>query len=73
LEGGVRGKLILINSVLSSIPFYMFSMYLIPVWVIKTIDKIRAKFLWHGADNDKKRHLLVGNKSACLKIMGIWG
>nr|CAD1820644.1 unnamed protein product [Ananas comosus var. bracteatus] len=35
------GRLVLLNSVLSSIPTFFCSAYLLPTWVIKSIDKIR--------------------------------
>lgn len=42
------GRLTLINSVLDSLPTYMMALFPIPVRVIKRLDSIRRKFLWHG-------------------------
>lgn len=44
----IAGRIVLINSVLSSLPTYFMSCLKLPVWVIKDIDKIRRTFLWHG-------------------------
>lgn len=46
-------KVILINSVLSSILLYTLSIYTAPWWVQKKIDHIRRKFLWKGVGISK--------------------
>lgn len=38
------GRLLLMNSVLSSIPIYFMSVFLLPKWVLNRIDKIRRRF-----------------------------
>jgi Reverse transcriptase (RNA-dependent DNA polymerase) len=56
------GRLILINAVLSAKSIYFMSVFLLPKWVIKEIDKIRRRFLWHGHKEelqDKKPMCLV--------------
>lgn len=42
------GRLILINSVLDSLPTYMMTLFPIPARVVKRLDGIRRKFVWHG-------------------------
>ncbi|GKU98552.1 hypothetical protein SLEP1_g11544 [Rubroshorea leprosula] len=48
------GRITLINSVLSSLPVFWMSMYMIPKGTILLLDKIRRKFLWGGAEGGKK-------------------
>jgi hypothetical protein len=45
---------ILTNSCLSSIPLYRMGFYLLKDSVHKTMDTIRAKFLWQGAEEKFK-------------------
>jgi len=40
------GRLILVNSVLSSMLLYYISFYFLPKWVIHAIDRIRHAFFW---------------------------
>jgi hypothetical protein len=47
------GRLILLNSVLSSITLYYLSLFRIPVWCLHNIDKIRRDFLWAVVDSKK--------------------
>jgi Reverse transcriptase (RNA-dependent DNA polymerase) len=42
------GRLTLINSALTPMLIFFMSTFLLPIWVIKEIDKIRRRFLWHG-------------------------
>jgi hypothetical protein len=42
------GRLVLINSCLSSIPTYCMSMYLLPKIVLKNMDRTWKKFFWQG-------------------------
>jgi hypothetical protein len=44
----ITGRMILINAVLSAKPIYFMLVFLLSIWVIKEIDKIRRRFLWHG-------------------------
>ena len=69
------GRLVLLNSVLSSIPIYFMSFYKFPGWVVKQIDKIRRNFLWKGAEYSiTKKHSLIAWGSVCLrKDMEVWG
>lgn len=42
------GRLILINSVLDSIPTYVMSLFPIPAKVVEQLDKFRRNFLWQS-------------------------
>jgi len=42
------GRLILVNSNLSSLPLYFLFFYYFPEWVIHVIDRIRHSFFWKG-------------------------
>ncbi|GKV10561.1 hypothetical protein SLEP1_g21905 [Rubroshorea leprosula] len=58
------GRITLINVVLSSLPVFLMSMFLIPKGVIKKLDSIRRAFLWGG--NDEKRVInWVGWENVC--------
>jgi hypothetical protein len=52
------GRLTLINSVLSSLPMFMMSIFEIPKEVIKKLDQYRSRFYWQG-DTDKKKYRLA--------------
>ncbi|GKV48207.1 hypothetical protein SLEP1_g55033 [Rubroshorea leprosula] len=49
-----RGRITLINSVLSSLPMFLMSVYLLPKGILYSIDKIRKSFLWGGEGEGKK-------------------
>ena len=53
------GRLRLVNSVLSSLPTYFLTVFKMPKWAIKRIDKLRRSFLWKGEAEAKGRHCLV--------------
>ncbi|GKV27405.1 hypothetical protein SLEP1_g36578 [Rubroshorea leprosula] len=48
------GRITLINSVLSSLPVFLMSVYLLPKGIIHFIDKIRKNFLWGGEGEGRK-------------------
>ncbi|GKV00002.1 hypothetical protein SLEP1_g12766 [Rubroshorea leprosula] len=48
------GRIALINSVLSSLPVFQMSAYLLPKGILYTLDKIRRNFLWGGEGEGKK-------------------
>jgi hypothetical protein len=54
----LAGKLVLTNVVLSSLPIYFMTAFILPKWVIGEIDAIRRNFLWKESHaNSKKMHL----------------
>ncbi|XP_071686923.1 uncharacterized protein [Rutidosis leptorrhynchoides] len=48
------GRLILIKSVLSSLPLYFFSLYRAPTGIINLLESMRRKFFWGGAGDSSK-------------------
>ncbi|GKV32614.1 hypothetical protein SLEP1_g41208 [Rubroshorea leprosula] len=48
------GRITLINSVLTSLPVFWMSVFLIPKGTILFLDKIRRRFLWGGVEGGKK-------------------
>jgi hypothetical protein len=53
------GRLVLVNTVPTSIPTYYLTVFPLKKWAIKKIDKIRMSFLWKGAKNANGGHCLV--------------
>lgn len=45
------GRIVLLKSVLSSLPLYFFSFYRVPRRVLKTLISIQRAFLWSGSDS----------------------
>ncbi|KAJ4810728.1 RNA-directed DNA polymerase (reverse transcriptase)-related family protein [Rhynchospora pubera] len=52
------GRLVLLNSCLSSLPIYFMSIFKLPSWVVKRIDSIRRSFLWHGVRQEKRKLIM---------------
>lgn len=64
--GGWKGQFLpptLLNMVLSAIPLYFLSVFRLPMWVRKKIDK----FLWARPGDDRKALSLVGWQMVCLR------
>lgn len=59
------GRLTLINSVLSAMPTYLMSCFIIPKWVRERIDKIRRRILWGGSDKPRRHYNLVALGQVC--------
>jgi hypothetical protein len=68
-----NGRLILVNSMFSTLPtFYMCSLKL-PPQVIKQIDIFRKNCLWNKGDINRKGNCLVAWEAACNpKIKEVW-
>ena len=49
------GRLVLINSVLSSLSMFMMSFFEVPKGILKKLDFYRSAFFWQG-DNHKKKY-----------------
>jgi hypothetical protein len=54
-------RLVLINSVLTSLPMFMLSFLEIPVGVRKRLDYYRSNFVWQSDENKKKYTLSKWN------------
>uniref|UniRef100_A0A8I6WF16 Reverse transcriptase zinc-binding domain-containing protein n=1 Tax=Hordeum vulgare subsp. vulgare TaxID=112509 RepID=A0A8I6WF16_HORVV len=52
------GRLILINSVLTSMPMFLLSFFEVPVGVRKRLDFYRSRFFWQS-DEDRKKYRLT--------------
>ncbi|GKV27067.1 hypothetical protein SLEP1_g36277 [Rubroshorea leprosula] len=63
LSLGVR--ITLINSVLTSLPVFLMSVYLIPKGTLKDIDRIWKSFLW-GGEGERKKINWVNWKKVCM-------
>ncbi|GKV44612.1 hypothetical protein SLEP1_g51776 [Rubroshorea leprosula] len=48
------GRITLINSVLSNLPVFWMSLYLVSKGMILLIDKIHRRFLWEGSEGGKR-------------------
>jgi len=60
----VGGRLVLINSVLSSLPMFMLSFFEIPKGVLEKIESFRSRFFWQN-DQHKKKYRVVKWKLIC--------
>lgn len=66
------GRLTLCSSVLSSIPLYYFSMFVMPSQVSIELERMLQNFFWEGNDGGKINHLVRWNlvtkapKDGCL-------
>jgi hypothetical protein len=54
-----RSRLIILNSIISIIALYYFTLFKVPECVIDKIDQIRKRFLWAGYDALKQKYHLV--------------
>lgn len=68
------GRLTLVNSMLSTIPTYQMSIFKLPAWVIKEIDKLISDFLQSRSNIYHSKMLLVSQKNLCIpRHQGDWG
>jgi hypothetical protein len=51
-------RLILSNSCLASLPTYVMGFYLLPLETHKSMNIIRSRFFWRGAEGDFKYHMI---------------
>ncbi|XP_062193487.1 uncharacterized protein LOC133896859 [Phragmites australis] len=54
----IGGRLVLINSNLSSIVMYMLSFFEIPRGILKNLDYFRSRFFWQSTEHKKKYRLV---------------
>ncbi|KAJ1703910.1 hypothetical protein LUZ63_003689 [Rhynchospora breviuscula] len=59
------GRLVLINSCITSMPLYFMSAFQVPKWVLKEIDTIRMNFFWQGNSMDRRRLIMVPWDTIC--------
>jgi hypothetical protein len=61
-----QGRLVLVNSVLDSLPVYAMGSLLLPQGVIDALDARRRAFLWAGEESVSGAQCLVSWDKACL-------
>jgi hypothetical protein len=61
----MAGKTVIVNAVLSALPIYFMSAFILPKWVIHEIDTIRRNFLWKGLDTDSRKIHLANWSLIC--------
>ncbi|KAJ0454927.1 putative RNA-directed DNA polymerase [Helianthus annuus] len=66
----IGGRVVLIRSVLESLPCYYFSLYRAPVKVIHDLEALIRKFLWGGNSEVKKVHWVAWERVASPVSMG---
>jgi hypothetical protein len=59
------GKLLMVNSVLSSLPTFYMCWIKVPVDILNQIDKYRMHYLWHGGDVNDKKPQMTAWKLVC--------
>jgi hypothetical protein len=64
----VGGRLVLINSVLTSLVMFMLSFFEIPRGVLERIYYFHSRFFWQGENHKKKYSLTDGTSYANLRI-----
>jgi hypothetical protein len=52
----MRGKITLLNFIITSIPIYWMSFYKLPVKIKHRIDQLRRRFLWYGGSSVRKKN-----------------
>lgn len=71
----LKGRLTLINYVLTSIPIYWMLVFQLPIWVVKEIDKLRRDFPWKGSELGPKGFHLIAwkrvSRSRDMRYLGI--
>jgi hypothetical protein len=67
------GRLVLINSVLSSPPMYMMSFFRIPKGVLEKLDYYRSRFFWQCDDHKKEVQVTQVEYSSQAKKCGGMG
>jgi hypothetical protein len=69
----VGGRLILINSVLSSLHMFMLSFFEVPRGVLKKLDYFRSRFFWQSDEHKKKYRLTKWEVVCTPKDQGVRG
>jgi hypothetical protein len=59
------GRLVLVKSMLSSIPVYHMTTTTLSKWTVKKIDRLRRNFLFIGVDDARKGHFPVNCTRVC--------
>ena len=65
-------RLVLLNSVLSSLPMFLISFFEVPKGVRKRLDVFRSRFFWQSSTGGKKIGSLDVTLCVDLKIKEVW-
>ncbi|KAJ0758378.1 putative reverse transcriptase zinc-binding domain-containing protein [Helianthus annuus] len=71
----IGGRVVLLKSVLESLPIYFFSIFKVPVKVVEKLESLMRNFLWGGSEEVKKMHWVAWDKVSLPKKLGglgIW-
>ncbi|KAI3742186.1 hypothetical protein L1987_59866 [Smallanthus sonchifolius] len=66
----IGGRVVIIRSVLESLPNYYFSLYKAPKKVILDLESMIKKFLWGGSSEERKMHWVDWDRVSCHKKEG---
>ena len=66
----VAGRLVLINSVLTSLAMFMLSFFEVPKQVFERLDYYRSRFFWQPKEHKKKYRLAKWNILCQSKEVG---
>jgi hypothetical protein len=69
----VGGILVLLNSILSSLPMFILSFFELPKGVLKKLDYFRSQFFWQSDEHKKKYRLTKWEVICTLKDQGRLG
>lgn len=65
------GRFMLVTSVLFSMPTYFLTIFPLPAWARKEVDRIRWSFLWKGKEKAYGGHCLINwERVKCPKRLG---
>ncbi|RHN70051.1 putative reverse transcriptase zinc-binding domain-containing protein [Medicago truncatula] len=64
------GRLVLLKSVLSSLPVYAFSFFRAPSGIISTLESLFINFFWGGSEDQRKISWVSWNNICASKING---
>ncbi|XP_035839862.1 uncharacterized protein LOC110913183 [Helianthus annuus] len=66
----IGGRVVLIKSVMESLPNYYFSLYKAPNKVITNLEAMIKRFLWGGSIEERKMHWVAWDRVSCHKKEG---
>jgi hypothetical protein len=50
----IRGRVVIIKSILSALPVYFLSFFKIPTCIISKLETLFKQFLWGGGEDERK-------------------
>lgn len=60
-----KGRLELVNTVLTALTTYLFTIFPPPKWLLRKIDRFRRSFLWSGEEDAPRSKCLVNWNKVC--------